>query len=500
MVYDPVRGAVRRNGMVMENYLQRTFTADPQYAIADSLSFRVFTYRDGELDFHILYRSRPREVDPDVGPTDAHLDTIYVRPMALHGNRDFVEVVRRASDTALADYDARGISAITAVGSYVLMAANGRQPTQSVQDQVVGQPWSNTASIWVRGGAYNRTYTIRARRASDNAEFLVSYTTPSSYYTGSPDFSGINMSRPDGVLKIQQRQAEYNTQVNQHASAAAKAIVPSAIAQELANQLNAAGFSGWTVRGSHLLNSDVGWMEVDDGGNGEYLRGVLREAQDTDDLPDIHRVGKVIRIKPRDGDEDAYYLKAEAKEAGSSDMYQEVVWREAAGVLQTPLDVFSIGRYVNGKFYWASSPSQLQALLDEEGITGVTVPQYEPSTAGDEDSSPAPAFFKRPITYLGVFQDRLLIGSGAVITASAQSDYFNWYRSTAFTVPDTDSTEIVASGTEADTIRFGALYDRNLILTGDKFVYVINGRPGRGGAADADQVRSLPRQPRGGRR
>lgn len=475
MVFDPVRGAVRRNGMVLENYKQYTFTEDPEKAIQDSLGYRVFSYRDGELDFHILYPSRPRTLTPSGGFTDAHLDTLLVRPMPLYGSRDFVPVVRRAGDTALSYYDEHGISAITAVGSYVLMAANDRTPTYSAVDQVDGQPWSNTASIWVRGGAYARTYTVKAKRADTGADFSVSYTTPTSVYTGSLSFSGINTSRPDATLKISQRQADYNTKVNQHVDAAARAIVPDAIAKELANRLNNAGFPGWTTVGSHLVNSNVAWLEVDDGGNGEYIRGVLREARDTDDLPDVHRVGKVIRVKPRDGDDDAYYLKAEAKQDGSTNTYQEVVWREAAGVLQTPLDVFSIGRYAQGKFYWASSPEQLQLLLDENGIS-VKVPQYEPSTSGDLDSNPTPSFFDRPISYLGVFQDRLLIGSGSVVTFSAQSDYFTWYRTTALTVPDSDPTEVTASGTEADTIRHGSLYDRNLILTGDKFVYTINGR------------------------
>lgn len=477
MIFDPVRGAVRRNGMILAASSRKKFTADPSDALNDSYSFRNFPYRDGGRDYDLLYRSRAR-----VGAlSDAHLDTLVMWDKTPGTDPVRRTVVRNPADTALDLYDSGGIAALTSIGSYVLLAANSIQPNQSTTITTGPTAFAgNTGAIWVRGGSYSRTYRARARRASDGQLFDVTYTTMASAYPGVLNITGAvpigAIGSPFEQYFVNVAQAAYDTAVNQWVAAASASIVPSNIANQIAFAFSSAGLGGWSVKGSHLFNDGVDFLEVDDGGSGDFIRAVLTDVKSADDLTDIHRVGKVVKVQPAGAQSDPYYLKAFAREPNNADAFQAVIWREWAGVIQTPNFILAMGRLVNNTFYWASTPALLQALiLAQTGLT-VAVPTYVASTAGDTDTVPPPHFMVSPITMLTTFQDRLGIGSGSVVNWSERGDYFNFYRTTLLTIPDSDPTEVTAAGTETDTIRTATQYDGNLTLQGDKFHYAISGK------------------------
>lgn len=473
LLSDPVRGLVRRNGMILEDQLVEQFAADPGNALLDSYSYRVFSYRDGGQDFDVLRRSRAR-VGSD---TDAHLPTLIVRNKTTGA---WMPVVRPVVDAILDQYESGGISAVTSIGSYVLLASNSRAPNYNTTAGIDNLGWRDSTSVWVRGGSYARTYEIRAKRRSDGSTFHVAYTTPASTYPGVLDLSAIpsgSIGTPYEQYYVNQIQAAYDTAVNQWTSSASAAIVPSAIAAELVAQLSAQGMGGWSQRGSHILHDDVEWIEVNDGGNGDYLRAVLRDVRSVDDTTDIHRVGKVIRVQPSGtGLGESFYLKAFPKNDGNTDPFQTVIWRETAGVVQTPDHIFALGRVVGTKFYWASSASALDALVLADAGETIQSPTYEESNAGDLESLPPRNFFGKRITMLAVFQDRLYVGAAGTVTVSKVGDYFNFYRSTMLTIPADDPTEFSAAGSEGDTLRTAVQYDRNLLIQGDNFHYAVNGR------------------------
>ncbi len=87
-----------------------------------------------------------------------------------------------------------------------------------------------------------------------------------------------------------------------------------------------------------------------------------------------------------------------------------------------------------------------------------------------------PHFVGKVVTYLGMFQDRVVIGSQNVINASRIGDYFNFWRMSALTVPDDDTVEVFGNGSEDDVIRHGAFFDRTLVLFGDRQQYSISGK------------------------
>lgn len=473
MLSDPVRGLVRRNGMVLENQLVTPALPGVANATIDSFSYRTYSMRTDGRDLDLIYRSRPV-----VGgwPGANHLDGLMVYDKTPDDSRGWKTVVTDPTDDDIRTYMEGGVSALTALGAYVIFAGKGVRPQYATSDQMVGQAWSNYGAVWVRGGAYARTYHIRAKKASTGAVYTAWYTTMASAYPGSLDTSGLTYTDPLYQKYVNDLTFAYNTAVNQWIGDASEDIVPSNIAQKLVDALTAAGFTGWTRNGSHIGNSDVAELEVTDGGDGSLLVSLLSTTSAADEVTDMHLDGKVVKVQPKTADGDSFYLKAYAKDAAVTAGLVPVIWREAAGVVQTPTLTFAIGTFYGGVFYVASTPTKLSALILAETGDTLDVPGYVPSIVGDTSSVVPPHFFTRYITALGVFQDRLVVVSDAVVNMSRPGDYFNFYRSSVLTVADDDPIEVSALGTEGDTIRQATVYDRNLLMIGDKAHYVMNGR------------------------
>lgn len=258
---------------------------------------------------------------------------------------------------------------------------------------------------------------------------------------------------------------EYNTRLTQWIGEAADNIRPAAIADQLRLLAVAAGLSATASEG-HVFFEGVKQVTVDDGGDGSLVLAVANSIQDVSDLTKKHWVGKTVRIRPVSSNE-AFYMKARAAVDGETG-WADVEWIEGTATEHTLRDGLIYGTPNGSAFYVASSAAKLAALLPG------THPSYTPSAAGDRDTSPLPYFVGRKIDYLGIFQDRLLVGSGAVIRASKIGEYLNFFRSSVLTVAADDTLEMLSQGTDDDTIRYGVLYNRSLVLFGRR-QYIING-------------------------
>ena len=113
-------------------------------------------------------------------------------------------------------------------------------------------------------------------------------------------------------------------------------------------------------------------------------------------------------------------------------------------------------------------------VLDDPTV--LALPTFNGRLVGDDNSSPAPRFFGRQVSWMGMFQDRLCIAAGNTVDMSEVGNYFNFFRTQTLTVPDTDPVSIFALGSETDTIRHSVIFDRSLLLFGDNQQYSIDGR------------------------
>lgn len=446
-VSDPIRGLIRRRG---SRFLDKLAISPPAAGYEERIKgYREHSFTAGGTDYSVLYPSRPSAAGG---------------PIVLF-NKDTQEFVPVSLSSAASAQIPNGISSAVSVGRYLLLSVNGHTPTVTQTDMV--EDTSSNASIWVRGGAYSRTYSITRGSLS------VWYTTPKSYYEGTLDTSDIPYDDSEYQKKVNDRVYAYQTAVNQYIAEAQEAIQPENIAEQLKLKLQAAGIqcarTGSHIHVYNLPGNDT--MVGDDGGDGEFLRVTHREVGDLSELTKLHVVGVVIRVEVTA--DDVYYVKAFAKDPGGPG-FQEVVWREWTGFEVDVSDPFLIGTVYNGTMYLGFGSADLESHLP--GGNGLDVPSVVERESGDNDTNPLPDFFERPISYMTVFQDRLVICSGANVFMSAPSDYFNWFRKSALRVDPDDPIEVYALGAEDDVIRGGATIDRNLILTGDSLHYAVSGR------------------------
>ena len=459
---DPVNGLTRRHGSewVAEKVLTGLTHADLSSIKADTDNWTSRDFDTNGKEYTLLVRREAKVGSTTLPPIIAYCRTDKV----------FLTYTRNAVDAPLDTLTSNGVAALTGVGKYVFLAANGVPMSGTSTDR-----WNTTtnfarAVVWVRGGAFSRKYTVKVRK-QDNTLVTTTYTTPTSSYQGVLDTSDILTADPDYTKKVNDRVNAYNGAVTQWIGTSTAAVQPDAIALTLANQLVTAGLTGTTVVGSHIVFPDallVKSLEVDDGGDGSLIRGVADEIESVDKTSVVHFVGKVVKVRSRNAAE-AFYLKAVAKDKSVTTGYTEVTWVEGAGVEHAVTGGLFYATVSGSNFYIASSATLLNS------ITAGTHPTFSVSTAGDSDSAPAPFFVGRQVSYLGTFQNRLLVGCGGVLAVSKTEDYLNFFRSTVLTLPANDPYEMQPTGSEDDTLKYSTLYDQDLVLFGTKRQYIIQG-------------------------
>lgn len=474
MISDPVVGLVRRAGSVMKAE-QTTSTTLTSGTDSDVRQFKEKSLYLGETEYSFMYRHQAR-------PDGSNAGGIVVVDKS---NRKLLPVSIGASDTKAQGILRDGLSAITSVGRFVLLA--GRAAATEYQQ---GDPVNNNTNgeFFVRQGNYNRLYTLTIRRKDDGKVLTAQYTTPTSYYPGTlntsdipaqvPDGNGGQKTNPDYQKLVNDRVYQYQTAVNQWIGTAAAAIVPSAIAQKLLEALGEqaaanGGRIGMARKNSTVVLTNVDRIIISDSANDDTVGQALREVEKATDLPTIAWYGQTVKISPKLSTGvkgDAYYLRARSLGTQDPQGWGEVVWEEAPGVTIQPTFVTMLGVIEKGTFYLASDANLLGS------ISGVQPPGWAAASSGDFDSQPLPAFLGKTITYMQMFQDRLMLVAGSTVFLSRSGDYFNFFRSSALSVEQSDPIELYALGSEDDIITDGAIIDRNLILFGNVWQYAISGR------------------------
>lgn len=469
-ISDPVRGLARRWG---SRWMAEQLVQSGQVSsfAAEFAKMREFSFTIDGHEYCVFYRTQASLSGP----------TTFMFCYDKDNNR-FIPVninyVGSAGGQQAALVDG-GVSAITCVGRYLYVAGNNIRPTYTQSTPWAAVSNAQRFAAWVRSGSYSRTYTIRLTRPN-GTQVVGSYTTKASAYPVLNDTSGIAI--PSGTDGFQQYQKAindannlYNSKVTEWIGIAARDITPENIAEQLILALRTAGVPPLEISrvGGTVIIDTAGFADIscDDGGDGTTMIGVGQEVSSVDKLSTIHYVGKVVRVRPRGAQaKESYYVQAFAKNASGSG-WQEVIWREAAGVVNTPASMFSFGVIVDNVLYLRATPTEL-ATIPGSG----THPPFKANEVGDAASCPIPNFFGKTITMLGSFQDRLIIGSEGVVSCSRNGDYLNMFRQTVLDLRDNDPLEMYAYGAEGDILRSTTLFDKDLVIFGDQKQYSVSGR------------------------
>lgn len=427
MVPDPVNGLTRRRGSILKTTKKYplSFTDTADNTLAWGGTYRVHEHKGAGVGASADYVLLVRNVTP------ASLGTPSQAPILCYDrtNHQWIDVdVSGTANVALADIITYGIGALVSVGEYINYVRNNDTPLgYTINPQWGVADFRSSCVAWVRGGAYDRTY-----RLDFGGLGSVAYTTPAAGVAG-----------------------------------AATAIAPENIAEQLKNGVVTLFGAGAVRNGSHIYIPNIHVdIAVSDGGDGTLLRSICKTVDSADDLTIMALDGQIVKVQA--GVDSAYYVKAVNKGAS----FGETIWQETAGESQfwNNFPTMWVGPGTDGlKLYLSNSSAGLSARI------GRTVPTSVPSASGDTVNNPRPTFLTKPITYLGIFQNRLLVGASGTLAVSAAGDYYNFFRSTVTTIPASDPFEMVPQGNEDDVLRYSVVYNRNLVIFGDKRQYLISG-------------------------
>jgi len=422
-------------------------------------------------------------------PTWSTVTSLWVRGGA-YGRRFQVTVTRVGGTETSFEYTTMasgypGLLDTTDLSPIASDPAGGTEETREVASVKNGQHKLYYAAFGPTGMTVTK---------SGSALAVVNTTTPSpgsvgwppgspimyfhSMYEGATDIElkythAKTVTNPTYTRTVQLRTEAYNSAVTKWISDAATDQTPANIAAKLKLAAEAAGLTGITIANSTLVFTNVIGIRVNDGGDNTLMRGVAQEVSSVDRLTPYHKVGKVVKIKTSES-ADPFYMRADPVDNNQNVAgypVAEVKWVEAAATKYQITGGLVMATIIGTNFHIGSS----KAILDT--LTGGTdTPSFVPSVVGDKDTSPLPSFVGGIITYLGTFQDRLLVGCGGVLRASRTGDYLNFFRRSLLTVLPDDSLELVSEASANDVLRFSVLYDKDLVIFGDKQQYVVSGR------------------------
>ena len=506
---DPVHGLTRRRGTILQ-YCAADNVFGPSYhqlATEDLkreyrewiASFRTITYTVDGKEFMIHYPSGPKPswvtsifTGPDIGvkasrkfdragSAEAYATAVTVEK-GTYGDAEYTRTWNAC---------AKGFAGAVQVGRHVLLYPNETTHPNPAQVDTWASLGNGQVFLEVKQGIPNRTYRVLA--TLDGAQYGWQYTTPSSTYSGTLDTSDIAFSDPEYQKKVNDRVNAYNDAVTKWITTAANNTRPIAIAQQLAFMMAPLHNNvGVLVDDVNMVNPYIAVYATNgrasnyitsDGGDGSNFIVNERTVDSISKLTNYHVAGKIMRIKPDRGGQ-AFYMKAVTDNIYA---FGKVRWEECPRTTAAPANapwLILSHNPTNGKLGVAmGDPSGLLYLT--QNILGFgagnplrpdLLPQPNHRLVGDEDSSPTPAFYGKQITWVGMFQDRLAFAAGGTLNFSEVGNYFNFWRTQTLTVPDKDSVEVYALGSEADIIRHSVIFDRSLLLFGDNQQYSIDGR------------------------
>lgn len=451
LVSDPVSGLVRRRGS-QARALKGLTLPNSEAATEYMRSLRNFDFRVDGVQYTMLYPTG-LSTTPVVECYTKHSTTFL--PVALVGSAG--------------TYMSMGLHRVTQVGDLLVMAVKGVQTTFTRSGDMVTDPTNPSTeqgTVWIRSGNYSRKYTITIRRAG-LPDIVASYTTPSANYPGSLSTSDIPYSSPEYSKLVNDRVNAYNSAVTAWLTTAAAQVAPAHIAEQLRVALSFQGVTATVFETNHIGIPVHGGtsVSVSDGGSGETVKVLWRSVKSVEDLPYGTINGKRVEVRPNNGD-DRFYMQAEVDGGG----WGPARWVECPRVDALPGFMFLLGIVKNGTMYIADSATSLNTAA------GTVIPTPSPRAVGDADSSPEPNFFGKEVNYVGMFQDRLVVCSGSVISMSGIGDYFNFFRSSVLTVRDNDPVEVYALGADDDIIRHSVFFDKSIVFFGERQQYTLDGR------------------------
>ena len=189
--------------------------------------------------------------------------------------------------------------------------------------------------------------------------------------------------------------------------------------------------------GIHITNTDPDAVFTFATPEGQLMRITTTEVNNIAELPSQCVDGYLAKVINSDSEFDDYWVEFETE---YGDVNGPGAWVETVGP--------GYNKVINP----ATMPHKM--VRNAGGLFIVSPISWEPRNIGDDISNPLPSFLSRTgkgdfrqINAMAFFRNRLCMLSGDRVICSQPGDYFNFWRSTALTLSDSDPIDLQAGST-----------------------------------------------------
>jgi hypothetical protein len=205
---------------------------------------------------------------------------------------------------------------------------------------------------------------------------------------------------------------------------------------------------GWIQR---LTGVDF-TIEVSDGWGGKAMKVIKGTTQNFTDLPVAAPDGFVARVVGDQATPDSvYYVTFKASQNGET---------TPGSWVECPQPNIKIA------FDAATMPHIL--VRNPDGTFTFKVATWDKRVAGDENTCPSPSFVGSKISDVSFFANRLGLITANNTIWSRSGDFFNFWRTSAVTLLDTDPIDVNAAAPKVSKLRTSVPYQGGLIVWSDQ--------------------------------
>lgn len=243
-------------------------------------------------------------------------------------------------------------------------------------------------------------------------------------------------------------------------------IETQTIAADLATDLSgSANLTGWTIqrRGSTIYvkpNTGTLKMFVRDGYGNQAMTGYYKRVRQFTDLPNVAKDDMIFRVMGDTGiREDDYYVKFNADNSAVS--MSTGIWQETIAP---------------GQKYTFDKETMPHVIVRESDgtFTFRQGTEWVDREVGDFKSNPTPSFVNRKINYVFFWQNRLGFLSEDNVIMSQAGDFFNFWKTTAIDVLDSDPIDVSANDEKVAILKSAKPMNEELHLFAEGMQYSIS--------------------------
>ena len=217
-------------------------------------------------------------------------------------------------------------------------------------------------------------------------------------------------------------------------------------------------------------------------GTAQRLRAITDTVTSFSQLPSYCVEGYKVKILNTDKfDEDDYYVEFFPNSSQTAEINSDIDQDTLAHVDAD--EKIKIGRWVETTAPDISiglDPATMPMTLRRrpDGSFSFSAGEWLTRKVGDDISNSHPTFVGKPINYIDLYNNRLVFLSGDNIVLSELSEFFNFYRTTALTLLDSDPIDIASSGTSLSLLHSSVgLHNSLIVFSKSKQYNLTSGNP-----------------------